>query len=621
MTTSAYISRESLTAVLDAARKKLGEKTRKQNKTQTDTTVEDLEESIQQHLHFVNNWSKEVNFSDLKRPRRIDEIFVQIDISVLPKRRRIVPTEEIDSIPLKRLFDHDPHNIILLGPPGAGKTTSIKFICQAMIHGEEDYAHEYLFPLLIRLRDLNGFQASPESTLLIDRIMTTLGLRINFAPLTAKFTHENAQLASSIFAERRAIRERVILRVLDELQVLLILEGFDEIALLKDRQQIISEISTLSLNLNRSRLLVTSRTGDFPFIIDRAIQYEVAPLTEKQISTFARKWLSDDQKASRFLKSVKGSPFKDTAIRPLTLAHLCAIYDRVGKIPEKPKSVYYKIISLLLEEWDEQRRITRESRYAQFDVRRKFEFLCELAYDLTVTLHKSLFTKDELISVYLNIHRDFGLPAGEAEQVVSELETHTGLILKSGYHDFEFAHKSLQEYLAAEYLVRLPSLPPARLLFTIPNELAVAVTASSKPSEYLNELVFHRLNGKGLSNDFMGSFLNRLFLEKPDFDVNVKLGLAVVVFASLYWEGGTQRSSESTSTSVVSRYIDKLIELAVTRTSLDVIRTYYDRIGTAKLDGLDYQRLKKRIVRSSDALPNLPDSLYVAESLFNRMSN
>lgn len=616
MLMTSYLFKKALDAAIEAAKKKLTEKTLKENETKLNVTVSDLEESIQHHLQLVKNWSQEVTFNDLKRPRLTSDIFVQLDISVFPTRMRASPTEKIEQIPLRRMLDHDPHHIILLGQPGAGKTTSIKFICQAMLRSEKTYAGGYSFPLLIRLRDLNGFDASPDSTVLLDRILSILGLKIEFGRLPPKFADDKSRLLSSIIAERRAIRERVVSRVLDELQVLLIVEGFDELVLLKDRQQTILDLGVLALGLDRARILMTSRTGDFTYNIDNTVQYEVAPLTAKQIATFSKKWLKDASKAKRFLDSIETSPFKDTAIRPLTLAHLCTLYDRIGTIPEKPKSVYYKIIYLLLEEWDQQRSVIRESRYAKFDVRRKFEFLCQLAYDLTVSLHRSLFSREELIDVYHNIHRDFGLPVGEAERVVNELESHTGLFLKSGYQDFEFAHKSLQEYLSAEYLVRLPSIPPAKVLLTIPNELAIAVTASSKPSEYFNELVFHRMAGKGLPNDFMSSFLNRLFLEKPDFDINVRLGLAVVVLASLHWENEVQRDAPSSPSDVLS-YINKLMDLALEKTSLDVIRTHYDNVGSANIgDWAHLHRLRRRIVKPSDALPNLPEFLYVTGSTY-----
>ncbi len=45
-----------------------------------------------------------------------------------------------------------------------------------------------------------------------------------------------------------------------------------------------------------------------------------------------------------FTEQIKKSPFADTAIRPLTIAHLCAIFERAGRIPDKPKTFYRKIV-------------------------------------------------------------------------------------------------------------------------------------------------------------------------------------------------------------------------------------------------------------------------------------
>ncbi len=140
---------------------------------------------------------------------------------------------------------------------------------------------------------------------------------------------------------------------------------------------------------------------------------------------FALKWLGNKSKAENLIKEIQNSPFADTAIRPLNLAHLCAIYERIGKIPDKPKTVYKKIINLLLEEWDEQRSVKRNSSYANFETDRKFEFLSNLSFMLTTSLNRSVFSSADLIKVYKKIHKDFGLEADEMKQVVNELETHT----------------------------------------------------------------------------------------------------------------------------------------------------------------------------------------------------
>ena len=49
--------------------------------------------------------------------------------------------------------------------------------------------------------------------------------------------------------------------------------------------------------------------------------------------------------------------------------------------------------------------------------------------------------------------------------VIAELESHTGLFIQSGFDQFEFAHKSLQEFLTAEYLVKLPSIPTRKEIY------------------------------------------------------------------------------------------------------------------------------------------------------------
>ena len=593
MILKSLILKKAMDAAVDSAKKAAIAAAKKglKQSAKVRITAEDVEESLQHHMKFVVNWAGEVSFNDLQKPRLTRDIFVHLDIAVYPKRLRVQTAEVIKNIPLKKIFK-DPHHIILLGQPGAGKTTSTKFICEELLRSEKSFQGLFSFPLVIRLRDLNGNKASPDSSPLLDRIFSTLGLRIEF-PLS--LTGDK----SSVLAERKAVRERLLAAALDELDLLLILDGFDELQEQKDRQQALQDISMLALDLNRSRLLVTSRTGDFAYNVKNTVQYEISPLTVSQIETFARKWLKDRTKAKQFIASINASPFNDTAIRPLTLAHLCAIYQRVGAIPEKPKSVYQKIIYLFLEEWDQQRAIVRKSKYGEFDVFRKYEFLSALAYELTVSLHKSVFTSSDLRVVYEAIHKDFGLPSNQENQVVSEIETHTGIFLQSAFETFEFAHKSLQEYLAAQYLLKLPTLPPMKTLHTIPSELAIAVASSSKPSAYLSELVFQRMVGKGLPPNFIHSFVDRLALEKPDFDSDINLGLAIVVLASL---GGARNSRLRT-----------LIKSTVNKTSLSIVRTHYQKISSTDYD----HTLKKRIVKSSDAVPNLPEFLNVDNELYS----
>ena len=421
------------------------------------TDEKQLVASLSHHLKFVKNWSEEVTFYDLKKAKSTEDVYVPLDLFVYPKRVRITEDEEIDALPLADALNvRDLHHIIILGQPGAGKTTTMKHICREVLLGSDRFLGEINFPIVIRLREINKRRRKdqPDPDLFDDIVWSLLheilGIQILYPPgLEGK---EN-------IGQRSSIRRIIITELIDRLAPVIILDGFDEIVHKKNRETVLAELHELGSLLENACLIMTSRTGDFKYSVDGFNHLELKPLNDSQIETFALAWLGSEKDGSYFLKQLKKSPFKDTAIRPLTISHLCAIFERIGRIPEKPKTIYKKVVSLLVEEWDEQRSIKRGSAYALFESDRKFEFLSNLAYVLTVSAVKTIFDTDDLLSCYGKIYQNYGLPKGDAQKVVNELESHTGLFIESGFGIYEFSHKSLQEYLTAEYIVRLPAIP------------------------------------------------------------------------------------------------------------------------------------------------------------------
>jgi hypothetical protein len=63
------------------------------------------------------------------------------------------------------------------------------------------------------------------------------------------------------------------------------------------------------------------------------------------------------------------------------------------------------------------------------------------------------FDEADLARAYGTIADRYGLPQRQAGLVARELESHTGLIQQVGV-DYEYCHLSLQEFLAADSLVR-----------------------------------------------------------------------------------------------------------------------------------------------------------------------
>ena len=313
-------------------------------KSSISTNRHDIQSALFRQLREVDNWCGEISFSDLKRAKKTDQVYVELDMYLLPLRKRIELDEVIEMRPLSNIFDHEHRHYILLGQPGAGKTTSMKFICHRLLRDAKFHTGRFGFPLVIRLRDLNTefatsarFDSSyPVEGFVIRYLYKQLNLNIQFG--------EGILLPDEIDRKNTVI-ENIIIRFLDELKVLLILDGFDEITIPKYKDITLREIRKLALKLHDGTLVVTSRTGEFPYDVEKTDQFEICSLTQQQIVQFSRKWLVDDNQVEIFLSEIAKSPFADTTIKPLTLAHLCAIFERTGKIPDKPKTVYRKIIN------------------------------------------------------------------------------------------------------------------------------------------------------------------------------------------------------------------------------------------------------------------------------------
>ncbi|EDY83481.1 hypothetical protein VDG1235_3108 [Verrucomicrobiia bacterium DG1235] len=499
------------------------------SKTQNNSITQDdrkIEEAIAGHIKEMTNWCSEISFKDLKQPKPISGFYIPLDFYIFPQSRRVSGEEKIEKLSISEIFNQSKRHSILLGQPGAGKTTSIKNLCNQILKNDKFECYDLSFPLVIRLRELNNDNSTQS---IVEHIASTLHFKIQ---------------AASNESERKENRSKIA-NFIEELKIILILDGFDELSSKPKREDYIEEIRFLARTLSSSLLLLTSRTGDFTYNIENANTYELCSLTDQQVSEFAHKWITPKKAALNFLEEIKNSPFHDTAIRPLTIAHLCAIYERIGRIPQKPKTVYKKVIQLLLEEWDEQRSVSRLSRYGAFESDRKFDFLSKIAFELSAKHSTPIFYTDSLKAIYKNCYEDFDLPKSESTKVITEIESHNGLILRTGFERYEFAHKSLQEYLAAEYIVRLSEIPTIKkIIERIPNELAVAVSISSDPSHYLTELVLSRFQSFKPTKEYLSIFISRLLLERPDFNRNEAVQIAFSALYSQYWESNIHSEND-----------------------------------------------------------------------------
>ncbi len=499
-----------------------------------------FEDSLNQYAKMIIKWSDDVTFRDLGGlSKSISKTYIPLDYYVT--LRNIILEKDDKTIKLEKILEDNKHSIIL-GAPGAGKTTAMKCLCRKIFLNENFYPN-YKLPLVIKFRDLHYNDLS--EVFLYSEILNILGINKGEINIIRQDIL-GIKNASSIYDEKRNISiteeqknklsklnsciKKATNLFLENVNSVLILDGFDEIPNYEYKEIIIKNLNALFLSLENTKIILTTRTGEFHYSLNNSRQFEIRPLNEKQIKSFVNKWFSNKSMAKDCYTQFKISPYSDTTIRPLIIAHLCAIFEREGKIPDKPKSVYKKIINLLLEEWNIQNSIHKKSKFSNFEPDRKFDFLAYLSYELTIN-NCNTFCRADLKILSDNIFEHFGFKKEDIYDILNEIESHNGIFVQTGYSRYEFSHNSLKEFLAADFLSKLSSLPRIDIVLNIPNEMAICTVLSSLPNKYFSEFIINYLDLGISAVNFLSTYISSLIVEKVDFKRNLLLGIA---FSYLY---------------------------------------------------------------------------------------
>ena len=402
---------------------------------------------------------------DMSQPIDLNAIYTTVNIlEKITGRRRLEMAELLQSFSLET-FERfslsgvqDPRvpgleavskyaKLMILGKPGAGKTTFLKHVALQCIEGA---FKPTLVPLFITLKD---FAEAPKQPNLLDycsQLFETYGI----APDTKIKTGLWTTLLSG-----NATPVELLLR---QGRILVLLDGLDEVKEL-DSSRVLKQIQDFTAQFAKNPFIITCRIAAREYTFERFTEVEVADFDDQQIATFATQWFqakNDDIKASTFIKTVKADRgIQELATRPLLLTLLCVVFEESGSFPVNRSELYKEGLDVLLKKWDAKRDIERDQVYKKLSLKRKEDLLSQIALD---TFEQSnYFFKQKEAERYIT-HYIRNLPNAstdeealqlDSEVVLKSIEAQHGLFVERARGIYSFSHLTFHEYFTARKIV------------------------------------------------------------------------------------------------------------------------------------------------------------------------
>ena len=410
-----------------------------------DTIVQTIRERIKPIVHEKCGTMRVL---DMEQPIELTgERGIYTNVNILERvigRRRLeiaeilqnCGVEEFDRAGLSRVTEkrvpgleavEQHRKLMVLGKPGAGKSTFLKYLAMQCIEGNFQANR---IPIFITLKDFAEIKGSPDLFTYIDQLVelpTSDDLR----------------------------------NILQQGQMLVLLDGLDEVRE-ENTKQVLKQILEFSDQFHLNQFVMTCRIAAKEYTFERFTEVEVADFDQEQIAIFAQNWfrLSDPVKAERFIQTLEeNKPIQELASSPLLLTLLCLVFGESADFPANRSELYKEGLDVLLKKWDGKRNIQRDQLYKNLSLKRKEDLLSQIA--LITFEQKDYFFKQKTLEAYIsdficnlpNFDSDPEILRMDSEAVLKSIEAQHGLFVERAKSIYSFSHLTFQEYFAAREIV------------------------------------------------------------------------------------------------------------------------------------------------------------------------
>jgi hypothetical protein len=328
---------------------------------------------------------------------------------------------------LELVAQPEGHRLFILGKPGAGKTTFLRYLVLQAARGNIDGG-----PIFVSLKE-----------------WADSGLEL--IPFLAH------QFAICDFPDAQPFIEHT----LRDGRAIVLFDAFDEVTQTeRNRLNITTTLKDFCDQCRESQVLITCRVAATEYQFERFKYVQVADFDDDQMRVFVTNWFSDDPTKGDRFRTEFAKPehrgLRELGHTPLMLTLLCIVFDDLEEFPAKRASFYNEALNALLGRWDKSRGIRHDSIYRDLSPTRKHQLFAYIAHQ---TFEQgSYYIPQNVLEKHI---ADYlcALPDGptreniDTQPILRAVEAQHGILVECAHRVYSFAHLTFQEYYTVRYIV------------------------------------------------------------------------------------------------------------------------------------------------------------------------
>ncbi|UXY51406.1 NACHT domain-containing protein [Pseudomonas tohonis] len=389
------------------------------------------------HSETLRQEVQNIKLLGMSMPVKLTDIYNPARISTTIQRR--LYTEEwieASSAPLqgnkakeKDLIDGDifiENNLrtVVLGGPGAGKTTFLKYLSLCYIDKktfEKSNLKKTKLPFFVYLPDLSKTEDS----------------LFNFLanPIERKTDEHSRNFLDRLFKKGECV---ILLDSLDETKK-------------TARSEALQKVRDFCKNYPHVKIVISCRTADYTENLESFHEVEISKLNKSSVYKIVRAWFTGEPQKSRDLCNIidHDKAISSLTETPLLLSLLCIQFKHDLSLPKRKVELFKRCSEALLRDWDTTRGFRRDSTYELLTDQSKERLFETIAYCFTVDNLSFTFPKPRVLLLVSDFCAKLGLNENDALPIITEIDQHHGILEQFSQDHYCFSHTSFQEYFAA----------------------------------------------------------------------------------------------------------------------------------------------------------------------------